>query len=177
MYGDLLKELLQAKIKRKIFVSYRHDGDQTYYNEFSEKFADDYESVTDNSLDKEIDSDDVDYVMRCIRENYITGTSCTIVLVGNDTWGRKYIDWEIKATLDKQHGLIGVQLPTLTADADGNVRVPERLNDNIKSGYAIWITWEQLTASVKACTDLIEQANSRDKNLIKNDRDRRLRNA
>lgn len=177
MTGGLLQALLQPKAKRKVFVSYRHGGGQAYYQAFSEKFADDYEAVTDNSLDNEIDSDDVDYVMRRIREDYITGTSCTIVLVGNDTWGRKYVDWEIKATLDKKHGLIGVQLPSLKIDSNGKVTVPDRLSDNIKSGYAVWITWGQLTASAQACAGFIEQANARDKRLIKNDRDRRLRNA
>jgi len=49
--------------------------------------------------------------MRGIRENFITGTSCTIVLCGAQTHLRKYVHWEIKATLDKEHGLIGVNLP------------------------------------------------------------------
>ena len=62
-------------IKRKVFLSYHHDGDQYYYNEFSKKFHDEYEAVTDNSLDRRVDSEDIDYVMRCIRECYITGTS------------------------------------------------------------------------------------------------------
>lgn len=43
-------------IKRKVFLSYHHDGDQYYYNEFSKKFHDEYEAVTDNSLDRRVDS-------------------------------------------------------------------------------------------------------------------------
>ncbi|WP_216637233.1 TIR domain-containing protein [Staphylococcus aureus] len=79
-----------------------------------------YEAVTDNSLDRRVDSDDIDYVMRRIREYYIAGTSCSLVFVGNESWGRKYIDWEIKSTLDKQHGLIGVQLPTLLSNSSAH---------------------------------------------------------
>ncbi|MGF6575178.1 hypothetical protein ABH945_007307 [Paraburkholderia sp. GAS333] len=177
MAGSLLNELLKVRVKRKVFVSYHHGGDQAYYDAFSKKFHDDYDVITDNSLERAIDSDDVNYVMRRIREDYITGTSCTILLVGKKTWGRKYADWEIKATLDKQHALIGIQLPTLQQGPNGNVTVPDRLHDNIQSGYALWLTWAAFTASAQACTSYIEQANSRDKKLIVNDRDRRLRNA
>ncbi|WP_186185282.1 TIR domain-containing protein [Burkholderia gladioli] len=176
MTSNLFRAAL-SKVKRKIFVSYHHSGDQAYYNAFANKFADEYEVVTDNSLDSEIDSDDVEYVMRRIREEYLTGTSCTIVLVGKDTWGRKYIDWEIKATLDKEHGLIGVQLPTLIPNANGKVVVPDRLRDNIESGYAVWVTWAQFTASADACAGFIEEAISRDKSLIKNDGALQQRNA
>lgn len=168
---------LGKQIKRKVFISYHHAGDQAYYDAFSQKFDDDYEAITDNSLERAINSDDANYVMQRIRDNHITGTSCTIVLVGDQTWGRKYADWEIKATLDKEHSLIGVQLPTLKPGLDGMVRVPDRLNDNIKSGYALWLTWAAFTASAQACTGYIEQANARKKNLIVNNRDRRLRNA
>ena len=62
-------------------------------------FSRDYDIVTDNSLSRGIESDVVEYIMRRIRENYVTGSSCTIVLVGRDTWARKYVDWEIDATL------------------------------------------------------------------------------
>jgi hypothetical protein len=100
-------------IKRKVFISYHHGGDQAYYDAFSRAFSDRYDVITDNSLARGVESDVVEYVMRRIRENYITGSSCTIVLVGLDTWGRKYVDWEIDATLQKAHGLIGIQLPTI----------------------------------------------------------------
>lgn len=176
MAGSLVESLFQP-IKRKIFVSFHHGGDQAYYNAFSNAFADEYETITDNSLEDPVDSEDVDYVMGRIREDYIRGTSCTIVLVGEQTWGRKYVDWEIKATLDKEHGLIGVQLPSLRPNAAGTVSVPDRLHDNIASGYALWITWAQLTANAQACGGVIEQANSHDKRLIVNSRSRRLRNA
>ena len=54
-----------------------------------------------------IDSDDTEYVMRRIRENYNSGASGTFVLCGSDTPERKYVDWEIKATLDDRHGPVG----------------------------------------------------------------------
>jgi hypothetical protein len=168
---------IQGAVKRKVFISYHHGGDQAHYDAFSQTFHDTYDVISDNSLERRIDSEDVEYVERRIRENYVTGSSCTIVLVGAHTWGRKYVDWEIKATLDKEHGLIGVQLSTLRAGPSGTVTVPDRLNDNIHSGYALWITSAAITANAQACASYIERANARDKRLIVNNRDRRLRNA
>ncbi len=167
---------IQAALKRKVFLSYHHGGDQAYYNSFSQGFHDTYDVITDNSLEREIDSEDVDYVMRRIRENYITGSSCTIVLVGRETHARKYVDWEIKATLDAGHGLIGVRLPTAPVTSQNTVVVPERLHDNIQSGYALWITWADVTDSPHSCKTYIETANATDRRLIVNSRARRLRN-
>lgn len=91
----------RAPVKHKIFVSYHHHVDQAYYDAFSKAFHDTYDVIYDNSLERRIDSDDVNYVMRRIKENHITGTSCTVVLVGAETPKRKYVDWEIFATLEK----------------------------------------------------------------------------
>ena len=167
---------MQAAVKRKIFVSYHHGSDQAYYDTFSQSFQDTYDVITDNSLEREVDSDDVEYVMRRIRENYIKGSSCTVVLVGKESYLRKYIDWEIKASLDLEHGLIGVQLPTLPTNPQGRVSVPARLSDNISSGFALWLSWAAFTGSAQACQRFIETANSKDKRLINNSRARRLRN-
>jgi hypothetical protein len=177
VYGSFGAGLpVRTVVKRKVFVSYHHDGDQPYYDAFCRHFCDTYEVLTDNSLDRIIDSEDVDYVMRRIREDYVHGSSCTVVLVGRETPLRKYVDWEIMATLDKQHGLIGVQLPSAPVNANNTVTVPDRLNDNIMSGYALWLTWAQITSSAPQFTAYIEQANARDRSLIVNSRERRLRN-
>ena len=169
----------QTPVKHKVFVSYHHGGDQAYYNLFSHKFHDTYDVIYDNSVEREIDSEDVNYVMQRIRDNYISGSSCTIVLVGAQTWGRKYVDWEIKSTLDKGHALIGVQLPTLPVDPrnGGTVSVPPRLHDNINTGFASWLSWGVITASAAQLEQSIAVAKSRSTGLIDNTRERRLRNA
>lgn len=160
--------------KRKVFVSYHHDGDQAYYDAFKSFFSEQYEAIQDSSLDRLIDSEDAEYVMRRIREDHITGTSCTIVLCGPKTRWRKYVDWEIKATLDKRHGIIGIKLPSNLPDLKGGCHKPDRLQDNINSGYAVWTQWESLTIDhLKFC---IEIANANPKNWIKNDRLMRSRN-
>ena len=110
--SDLFRAYAQRPVKHKVFISYHHLEDQAYYDAFSKAFHGTYEVIYDNSLDRIVDSDNTDYVIQRIRDSFISGSSCTIVLVGRDTWGRKYVDWEIKATLDKEHGLIGVRLPS-----------------------------------------------------------------
>jgi len=165
-----------APVKPRLFVSYHHGGDQAWYEAFSQKFHDDYDVIYDNSLDRRIDSDNVEYVIQRIRDDYISGTSCTIVLVGAQTWGRKYVDWEIKATLDKEHGLLGVQLPTARIE-QGKVIVPERLHDNIATGYAVWTSWQGLMARPTQFQEHVVEAKTKSSALIVNTRDRRLRNA
>ena len=162
--------------KRKIFVSYHHDNDQIYKNILVRAFAQQFEIITDNSLSRALDSDDPDYVSRRIRENHISGSSCTIVLCGSETRWRKYVDWEIKATLDKEHGIIGVHLPTNLPDSLGGVHKPDRLQDNIDSGYAVWIDWGSFVSSLEALNHYIEIAINKSSRLINNSRTMRRRN-
>ncbi len=144
--------------KRKIFVSYHHANDQVYYDRFSKTFSDTYDVIHDNSLDRNIGSTDTEYVMRKIREDYLTGTSCTIVLCGAETPNRKYVDWEIKATLDKKHALIGVYLPTARKDTQGNIIVPNRFYENYKTGFAFFVSWDSLFNVSGGLKDTVEKA-------------------
>lgn len=174
-FGSLLTGL-QIPSKRKIFVSYHHGGDQAYYEAFTKAFTDTYEIVFDNSLERRIDSDNIDYVIQRIRDDFVGGSSCTIVLCGAETPWRKYVDWEIKATLDMEHGLIGVNLPTNRQNANGHYVVPDRLHDNIQSGYAAWTDWVTFTQSAANVKSLIEQAIARSASLIVNGREMMSRN-
>jgi hypothetical protein len=158
--------------RSKIFVSYHHGdgllrGDQRYYDAFSARFHDGYEVIHDRSLRERVRSNNLDYVLRCVREDNLTGTSCTIVLVGEHTWGRKFVDWEIQATLNKQHALIGVWLPTMPASAG---YIPGRLVDNIVSQFASWVGWDQIMQSPAALQACIAQARARPASLIDNTR-------
>jgi MTH538 TIR-like domain (DUF1863). len=161
--------------KPVVFVSYHHGADQGYYNRFATVFADTYRIIRDNSLRNEISSDDAEYIMRRIRELDLTGTSCTIVLCGKETPWRKFVDWEIKATLDKQHGLVGIGLPNNPV-----TNAPDRFLDNNKSGYAVWLTWEQLfpnqRPNVAPLRAAIEDASATSKELIDNTRPLMSRN-
>src|SRR5262245_32055382 len=95
---------------RRVFVSYHH-ADQAWKNALVQEFSRRLGIFTDGSLDDRVDSNQPDYVHRQIREEYITGSSVTIVLCGAQTWKRRYIDWEIHSTLFKRHALLGIVLP------------------------------------------------------------------
>lgn len=94
--------------RRKVFVSYHHGLDQSYYDKFVEVFDERLDLVIDGSLERRIGSDDVEYTRRAIRERFLTGTSATLVLCGNQTPQRKYVDWEIYSTLRLGHARWGV---------------------------------------------------------------------
>ncbi len=124
---------LEASIWKKRFGQYFNEIRSLGLSEFGEDFA------------EHIESGDSDYVMRKIREDKITGTSCTVVLIGQCTWARRYVDWEIAATLrnfsdSQQGGLIGVQLPRALEHSWS--RLPPRLELNLQKvegkevGYA-----------------------------------------
>jgi hypothetical protein len=74
---------LEAVIWRQRFEGYFNEIRTLGLDEFGDDFA------------EHINSGDSDYVMRCIREKKIAGTSCTVVLIGKCTWARRYVDWEI----------------------------------------------------------------------------------
>ncbi len=160
-------------VKPKVFVSYHHANDQWDYDKFSSLFSDRYDVLNDSSLDRKIDSDDAEYQIRRIREEYITGTSITIVLCGKETFKRKFIDWEICATLNKEHALLGINLPDNPVTVNGTYIVPDRLHDNIQSGYARWMLWSDDPQTV---AQAISNALNSQKHLIDNSRETLQRN-
>lgn len=163
-------------IRRNVFVSYHHGGDQAYYDSLSTNMHDRLQLLTDNSLERRIDSSNHAYIMRRIREHHLHGSSCTIVLCGANTWRRKYVDWEINASLTQEMGLVGVWLPTLPLSPNNGTQKPARLQDNIDSGYAVWVSWNEITANANVLTDAIERANGASKQLIINSRPQQGRN-
>jgi hypothetical protein len=133
--------------KPRVFVSYHHGGDRAYYEALVELASDRLDLFADRSVRSAIDSAVPEYVRRRIRENHITGSSCTLVLCGAQTHERKFVDWEIAATLDMQHGLVAVLLPTIQWVWSGalmklpTLNLPERLRGNVQSGYAECVDW------------------------------------
>ena len=83
-------------VKHRCFVSY-HKVNSTVVKNFVEEFSDVFTAKTVGVTDEDdfIDSDDREYVMRRIREKYLSNTTVTIVLIGECTKARKYVDWEI----------------------------------------------------------------------------------
>lgn len=132
--------------KRKVFVSYHHGephrlGDQYWADAFRDLFGDIYEVFYDKSLNRPIVSQNLRYVDRRIREDFITGSSATVLLCGPETWKRKCVDWELWSTLDKRHGLLGIALPTALSNSEDSIPVPGRYLLNWRIGYARWLRW------------------------------------
>ncbi len=159
--------------KPRIFVSYHHGGDQYWYNRFSAIFGNTYDLITDRSLEAPFDSTNNNYLRQAIRERHITGTSATVVLCGVESWKRKWIDWETQMTLNKDHGLLGIVLPTHPLGSPA--LVPDRLHDNILSGYAHWIHWTNDGSTFRHALEEARQRSSRTK-LINNSRPAMIRN-
>jgi hypothetical protein len=81
--------------KHKVFVSYYHNDDEKWRNKFDSLFEDII--VPKSVKPDDIDSDNSDeYVKQLIRDNYIIDSSVIVVLIGEKTWGRKHIDWEME---------------------------------------------------------------------------------
>jgi hypothetical protein len=167
-----LRGLLAAlAVRPRVFISYHHHGDQLYYDVLTKAFADQHEIIHDASLER-IRSDDVDYVSWRIRDEYIRGTSCTVVLCGAQTPNRKYVDWEVKDTLDMEHGLVAIGLPNARRASNGATIVPDRVNDNVQSAYAVWVP-DWLTLAPGSFAGHIAEARRRaqqQKYLIRNTR-------
>lgn len=139
-------------VRHKCFISYHHD-DQAEVNDFIKTFADERNVFIARAVgvmaQDIINSDDKDYIMRRIREDHLTDSTVTIVLIGKCTKHRKYVDWEIASTLrndpnNKRSGLLAINLPS----AGKTANAPERLNDNWsadkdgnQSGYARYYTY------------------------------------
>lgn len=176
-----------ATVRRKVFISYHHD-DQREVETFVNTFDTKRDIFIARALGMEqdiIDSSDTVYVMRRIRELYLADSTVTVVLIGNCTWARRYVDWEIQASLRHgehtvPNGLLGIVLPS----AAGGPTPPERLRRNLpksdgSDGYARWYTYPRTTANLAAYIDDAFQARTNPNRvaLIINPRDRRLRSA
>lgn len=128
-----------AKTKRhKVFISYYHEDDQDYKKRFAQMLKG---NIVDRSLQHGgIDSRGLstEALFQRIREDYIADATVTVVLIGHCTWQRKYVDWEIAASLrdtpmNPRCGLLGILLPDHPDFEKDEFRcrfIPPRLADN-----------------------------------------------
>jgi hypothetical protein len=161
-------------MKRRVFVSYHHGGDQYAVDALVRQFADGFDVFTDRSIERAANSDNVDYLARVCREA-IDGTSVTIVLLGQQTGCRKFVDWEIRYTLDCQHGLLGILRPGVSLTA---ACVPARFADNsysAKEGQR-YAAWHEYPSSPLELQRWIEDAVVESKWKINNSRPEMSRN-
>ena len=131
----------------KAFIAF-HPADREHARKFMEEFSDVVTDVTGDLLcvnDNDEFVKDVNegtFVQRELRAKYLKNSMVTIMLAGKCTWSARYVDWEIAASLRKdsdrgRNALVGIRLPYMATSKDP-VKVPERFQANLKSGYAIF---------------------------------------
>ena len=142
--------------RHKVFVSYYHDDDQDYREYFERLFSDYYDIMVSNSVQLgDIDDErlSTDRIRQIIRDKYLRGSTVTVVLVGERTWQRKFVDWEIGSSLrhtekKPRSGLLGIILPTYPSPPGKPNNyyihtIPPRLHDNIERGFAKIYPWSE----------------------------------
>ena len=115
--------------RHKCFISY-HVADleqvKAFVTDFGSEFIPRSVGVTED--DDFVDSTDTDYIKRRIREEYLSNSTVTILLLGEGTWGRKFVDWEISSSLrndpvNGRNGLLVIPLPSMN-NAASEARLP-----------------------------------------------------
>ncbi|MBI2839274.1 MAG: TIR domain-containing protein [Acidobacteria bacterium] len=126
--------------KRRIFVSFDHD-DTDQVNGFLglRNITDGFEFFN-HKLDHRVSSNDVDYVCRVIRDEYINPASVTVVLIGNRTAQSDWVRWEVQESLKQGKGILGIRLPGT------NGQVPDGIPQNAvgvwnPEKFGKWIEW------------------------------------
>ena len=135
---------MMVKKRHNVFVSYHHNQDQAYKTQFERL-------MRGKMVDMSVDLGDIidqnqpnEAVLQRIREDHISRVSVTVVLIGRCTWKRKYVDWEIGASLrdtptKPRCGLIGILLPNHPDFGErGYSRnlLPPRLVDNLNGDHS-----------------------------------------
>jgi hypothetical protein len=146
--------------RHKVFISY-HDGraqpgggDWEWRVKFEKLFHDHAKVILSGAVqDGDIDpNENVEAVRQKIRDKYLFDSSVTVVLVGERTWQRKHVDWEISASIrDTDHsprsGLLGILLPSHPSYRNSNgydrYTIPPRLHDNVEAGFAKIYSWTE----------------------------------
>ncbi|SIN61324.1 MTH538 TIR-like domain [Vreelandella aquamarina] len=126
-----------AVVRRKCFISYHH-ADQREVDQFIRDFDHEADTFIARGLGNEmpgevVQSSNTDYVMRRIRELYLDNSTVTLLMLGRCTWARRYVDWELQASLRQgettsANGLLGIKLPSYP---DQGGCFPKRFNDNL----------------------------------------------
>lgn len=164
--------------RRKCFISYHH-VDEPAVRKFVQTFDHQHDVFIVRRLgempDDIIKSDYTDYVMGRIRADYIKDSTVTIVIGGQCTWARRYVDWEIQASLRAgdtvtPNGLLGIKLPTFT-------RFPDRFDLNLKQAgdadsFAGWIDYPQTIDSLERAIDWAFDRRKTHQKHIRNPRER-----
>jgi len=125
-----------SETKRKIFISF-HQKDRIHVDQLVKDYGHLFtpKVLGANDNDDFINSTNTDYIMGQIRKRYLEDSSITIVMMGECTHSRRYVDWEVKSSLVRgdglPNGLIGLVVPNTKV----SMQLPNRFVDNWKFGH------------------------------------------
>jgi hypothetical protein len=107
---------------KRIFISYQHQDLQKAkgFNLLRWNKNVELEFVGRHLLSP-VDSNDPDYITRKIQEQ-LKGSSVTVVLLGDQTDKSDWVEKEIKLSLEKGNGIVGIKV-------SNGAQVPDLLND------------------------------------------------
>ena len=157
-------------MSHKCFISY-HKVDKKAVEDFCDKFSGSFIRRGIQMEDDIIDSDNTDYVMERIRKLYLQDSTVTVVLIGKCTWARRFIDWEVQASLrqpkdEYPNGLLAVQL------WESYNTLPNRVSLNVESGYAEFYKYPKSSIGLANMIDRAWNARFDNADLIENPRAR-----
>jgi hypothetical protein len=170
--------------RHKCFVSY-HADDMSEVETFIDDFGSEFiaRSVGVTVEDDFVDSDDEEYIKRRIREEHLTDSTVTIVLLGTCTWSRRFVDWEISSSLrndanNKRNGLLVYPLPSMNNSA----RLPNRVRDNWTNGnqaasYARYLGYPTSASEVRSNIESAFSDRTAKGDKVDNSRDLRTMNS
>lgn len=111
---------------RKCYISFKTED--IYYKNYILKNLD--VDMIDKSLNEPINSTNEDYIMRVIRQDYLSDSTVTIHLIGlygaenRGAYEQRFIKRELQASLyhgvgNTKNGILGVVLPSITSSIYG----------------------------------------------------------
>ena len=175
---------MSDQVRHKTFISY-HVDDHEEVEKFIKTFDHSRDVFiaralgSDQTMDELIDSENDEYVMRRIREDQIKDSTVTLLFIGKNTWNRKFVDWELAASLHQgskaglPNGVLAILSPKLS-----KAIVPDRFVDNWETGYANFHPFPkdriQLAKWIEQAFESREDKDKRE--LIKNGRRKLRRN-
>lgn len=158
-----------SKIAHRVFVSYHHANDQNKVNYLRKTYGKN-NTIVDGSLEEAYEGMNDDQILYAIRTEHLKSST----VIGSETYKRKWIDWEINASLRpygdiKRNGLLGIYLSDV-------IDTPARLQDNIDTGYAVTMKWENISWQLES--KIQEAFDNKDKDeLVDNTRLKHQRNS
>lgn len=134
---ELADPLKEHSVGHETYISFKAE-DHAYKTEIQSWPHLDY---VNRSLDTPIESNDADYILRKIREDYLRGSTVTVFLIGSrsaedlGSYEQQYIKGELQASLysggeNWKSGILGVVLPEMHATVYGGSSTCHRCGES-----------------------------------------------